>query len=125
MCVKLGSRGLLIVLALAAILSGCVTASPVRIVPLVGAPVYPPTDPESVAVLHAEPQIPFETLGQVVIDLSGGLSIPDMERMLREAGASMGANAVVILDTMTTQAGTGPSEKLRGQVVSALAVRYK
>ena len=120
-----GQREVLIIAAALAILAGCATPSPVRIVPLVGAPMYPQTNPESVAVLHAEPQIPFETLGQVVIDLSTGLSIPDMERTLREAGASMGANAVVILETMTEQSGTGSAEKSRGQVVSAIAIRYK
>jgi hypothetical protein len=118
-------RTVLIIATALAVLAGCATSSPVQIVPLVGAPEYPRTNPESVAVLHAEPEIPFETLGQVVIDTSGGLSIPDMERMLRDAGASMGANAVVIMDTMTEQSGTGSSEKSRGQVVSAIAIRYK
>ncbi len=120
-----GLRRVLIIAAALAVLAGCATSSPVRIVPLVGAPMYPKTNPESVAVLHAEPQIPFETLGQVVVDLSTGLSIPDMERTLREAGASMGANAVVILNTMTEQLGTGSTETSRGQVVSAIAIRYK
>ena len=116
---------MIMVVAVAAFLAGCVASSPVRIVPLVGAPAYPPTDAASVAVLSAQPQIPYETLGQIVLEPEDMLPVPDMERMLRKAGASMGANAVVIMDDMYLQADAGPATKPRSQVVSAIAIRYK
>jgi hypothetical protein len=105
---------------------GCAAAPPVRILPLVGAPAYPPTDPVTVMVLRTEPQRPFETLGQVVLEPEGNaLSVPELEQKLREAAASMGANAVVITADMTMQAGGNRMEQSGGQVVSAIAIRFK
>lgn len=104
--------------------AGCTTANPVRIVPLVGVNSYSPTDPATVMVLRSEPQRPFETLGQIVLEPEGTLSVPDMEQRLRAAAASMGANAVVILADMATLTGPVSSEQSGGQVVSAIAIRY-
>ena len=97
------------------LLAGCASVAPVRIVPTEGTPHYPPTDPASVMVLRSEPPRPFETLGQVVLDPGHTLPVPEMEQKLREAAASMGANAVFIISDMTT---------LKGPIF-AHAIRYK
>jgi hypothetical protein len=114
------------VLAGMLLIAGCATAPPVRILPLVGASAYAPTDPVTIMVLRTEPQRPFETLGQVVLEPEGNaLSVPELEQKLREAAASMGANAVVITADMTMQAGGTRMEQSGGQVVSAIAIRFK
>ena len=97
------------------LLAGCAAVVPVRIVPAEGTPHYPPTDPASVTVLRSEPPRPFETLGQVVLDPGHTLPVPEMEQKLRQAAASMGANAVFIISDMTT---------LKGPIF-AHAIRYK
>ena len=97
------------------LLAGCASVAPVRIVPAEGTSHYPPTDPASVTVLRSEPPRPFETLGQVVLDPGHTLPVPEMEKKLREAAASLGANAVFISSDMTT---------LKGPVF-AYAIRYK
>lgn len=97
------------------LLAGCATVSPVRIVLNDGAPHYPPADPESVMLLQSEPQRPFETLGQVVLDAGDTLSVPEREKKLRQAAASIGAHAVFITSDMTA---------LKGPVF-AYAIRYK
>jgi hypothetical protein len=98
------------------LLAGCASVvAPVRIVPAEGVPHYPPTDPSSVTVLRSEPPRPFETLGQVVLDPGHTLPVPEMEQKLRQAAASLGANAVFISSDMTT---------LKGPVF-AYAIRYK
>ena len=99
----------------AMLLAGCASVAPVRIVPTEGTLHYPPTDPASVAVLRSEPPRPFETLGQVVLDPGHTLPVPEMEQKLRQAAASMGANAVFIISDMTT---------LKGPIF-AHAIRYK
>src|SRR5512143_1576488 len=111
----------LIVVAALVVLAGCATPSPVRVLSLVGAPVYPPTDPESVVVLQTEPLIPFETLGQVVLETQSAASGAEVEQMLRQAGASIGANAVIIKADMNMQVGADSSQSSRGQVVSGIA----
>jgi hypothetical protein len=97
------------------LLAGCASVAPVRIVPTEGTPHYPPTDPTSVTVLRSEPPRPFVTLGQVVLDLGHTLPVPEMEQKLRQAAASLGANAVFISSDMTT---------LKGPIF-AYAIRYK
>jgi hypothetical protein len=125
MCMKKKYRAALVVAAVAALLAGCATSSPVRVLPLVGATAYPPTDPESVAVLQAEPQIPYEALGQIVFEPQSAASMGDMEQKLRQAGASLGANAVIIKADLSMQAGAGSSQSSGSQVVSGIAIRYK
>ncbi len=120
-----GLRRVLIIAAALAVLAGCATSSPVRVLPLVGATTYPPTDPESVVVLQTEPLTPFETLGQIVFEPQNAASEADMERMLRQAGASLGANAVIIKADLNMQVGADQGQSSRGQVVSAIAIRYK
>lgn len=97
------------------LLTGCASVAPVRIVPAEGVPHYPPTDPTSVTVLHSEPPRPFEILGQVILDPGHTLPVPEMEQKLRQAAASLGANAVFISSDMTT---------LKGPIF-AYAIRYK
>jgi hypothetical protein len=82
--------------------AGCTTtANTVRIMPTVGMPAYPPTDPTTVMILRAQPLSPFETLGQIILEPEAALSVPEIEQKLRQAAASMGANAVVFISDMT------------------------
>jgi hypothetical protein len=107
-----------------ALMAGCTAPNPVRIVPLVGAPAYPPVDPSTVLVLRTEPQRPYATLGQIVLEPQGVLSVTDIEQKLRQAGASIGASAVVILSDMTMVTAPVGSDSSGGQVVSAIAIRF-
>jgi hypothetical protein len=102
--------------------AACTT--PVRIMPLVGASAYPPTDPASVMVMQTSPLRPHETLGHIVLEPENALSIEETERMLREAAAGMGAHAVVILANMKMEAGANSLQTSGGHVVSAVAIRY-
>jgi hypothetical protein len=106
------------------VLAAC-ASSPVRVLPVVGAPIYEPTDPSTVLILRAEPQRPFETLGQVVVEPEKQMSEAQVEQMLREAAAGMGANAVFIQADMTMEAGEIRQQFSGGQIVTAIAIRFK
>jgi uncharacterized lipoprotein YajG len=103
------------ILGSAILFAGCASVAPVRIVPTEGMPHYAPTDAASVIVLRSEPSRPFENLGQVVLDPGDTLPVPEMEQKLRQAAATLGANAVYIASDMTT---------LKGPIF-AYAIRYK
>ena len=124
MLMKKRQQTVLMVLAAVALLAAC-ASPPVRVLPLVGATAYPPTDPDSVAVLQTEPQFPYEALGQIVFEPQNATSEADMDRMLRQAGASLGANAVIIKADLNMQVGADQGQSSRGQVVSGIAIRYK
>ena len=113
-----------LLMLIAAIPFGC-AENAVRFIPLVGVPEYPPTDPAEVVVFREEPHVPFEVLGQIVVDPEKFMSITVMDQKLREAAAAMGATAVVILSAANMRAGESRSELAGGQVVTALAVRFK
>jgi hypothetical protein len=88
-------------------------------------PAYSPTDPTTVMILRTQPLRPFETLGQIILEPEAALPVPEMEQKLRQAAASMGANAVVIISDMTMLAGSHRSEASGGQIISANAIRFK
>jgi hypothetical protein len=116
---------LAIVIAVVSLLAACATTNTVRVLPRVGLPLYQPTEPTAVMVLRGEPSRPFEVLGQIIIEPDADLPVPDIERMLRQEAARMGANAVVILSDMTMRVGESREEMTGGQVVVANAIRYK
>ena len=82
-----------------ALLSGCSALNPVsiKIVPLGGAPQYPPTEPGIVAILHQEPSRPHAALGEIYAEPQGSPKPSAIAEKLREAGAQLGADAVVIV----------------------------
>lgn len=78
------------------LLGGCSPLS-VRVVPLGGAPPYPPTDPNIVAILHQEPSRPHAALAEIYAEPQGSPKPSAIAEKLREAGAALGADAVVIV----------------------------
>ncbi len=112
-------------------LSGCSFVT-VNSKPYLGVPVYPPTDPASVQILRGEPSRPHERLGEISLEPEGNPPTAEMEARLKEAGAQMGADAVVIVaDTTRIMGGyvTGPwwdrqIYPVYGRVIIAVAIRY-
>jgi hypothetical protein len=81
------------------LLAGCSTFNPVsiKVVPLGGAPQYPPTEPDIVAILHQEPSRPHAALAEIYAEPQGSPKPSAIADKLREAGAKLGADAVVIV----------------------------
>jgi hypothetical protein len=119
------------VLALTALLAGCSFVS-TRVQPYLGDPMFPPTDPAQVAILRSEPTRPHHRLGEVFVEPSGDPTAAQYEQALREGGAKMGAEAVVVvydrmqvLGTVLTGPWWAPSASpIVGRVVVGLAIRY-
>ena len=83
-------------LAVGLLLAGCSFVS-TRIQPYLGGPTFPPTDPTQVEILRAQPTRPHERLGEVFAEPSGDPTVAQYEQALREGGARMGADAVVVV----------------------------
>ena len=111
-------------------LAGCSFVS-TRIQPYLGGPTFPPTDPARVQILRAEPAHPHHRLGEVFVEPSGDPTVAQYEQALREAGAQMGADAVVVVYDRMQVLGTvvsGPwwapsASPVVGRVVVGLAIR--
>ncbi|HSP99657.1 MAG TPA: hypothetical protein VL049_20740 [Candidatus Dormibacteraeota bacterium] len=84
--------------------------------PRLGAPNLPPTDPAQVEVLHRPPVRPFMRLGRIRATPQGGADQEQVETALRQAAASMGANAILI---------EHDSDAEPGGVVQAQAIAYR
>ena len=84
--------------------------------PRVSAPKLPPTDPAQVEVLHRPPVRPFVRLGRIRATPQGGADEQQVETALRQAAASMGANAILIEHGSEVEPGT---------VVEAQAIAYR
>jgi hypothetical protein len=69
----------------------------IRIVPLGGATPYPHTEPGIVAILHQEPSRPHAAIAEIYAEPQGSPKPSAIEEKLREAGATLGADAVVIV----------------------------
>lgn len=118
-------------LAFALCLAGCSFVS-TRIQPYLGGPTFPPTDPAGVEILRSEPTRPLHRLGEVFVEPSGEPTVAQYEQALRQAGAKMGANAVVVVYDRMQVVGTavsGPwwapsASPIVGRVVVGLAIRY-
>jgi hypothetical protein len=117
-------------LALGLLLAGCSFVS-TRTQPYVGGPTFPPTDPAQVQILRAEPSHPHHRLGEVFVEPSGDPTVAQYEQALREGGAKMGADAVVVFYDRMQVLGTvvsGPwwapsASPVVGRVVVGLAIR--
>jgi hypothetical protein len=116
---------LTILIAVVSLLAACATSNPVRVLPRVGVPLYPPTEPGTILVLREEPRRPFEILGQIIIEPEAVLPASEIERMLRQEAARMGADAVVIVSNMTMRVGESREEMAGGQIIAANAIRYR
>jgi hypothetical protein len=126
----MGSRfGVLLILAGAIIgaacMAGCAATDMVVVTPLEGSPWYPPTDPVTVEILRAEPQRPFEPLGEVVIDKEIAMPAAELEGRLRAAAARIGAQAIVILPSGSTTFRMASKVGPGGHFIYAVAIRYR
>ena len=127
---RIGPRGWQ-VLALAMLLTGCSFVS-TRLQPYVGGPRFPPTDPTRVEILRAEPTRAHVRLGEIFAEPSGQPTVAQYEQALREAGAKMSADAVVVVYDQMQVLGSvvgGPwwapsASPIVGRVVVGLAIRY-
>ena len=118
-------RSITVFIAAVSLLTACMITNPVRVLPRVGVPLYPPTDPATILVFSESPSRPFEILGQIIIEPETVLPASDIEQMLRREAARMGANAVVLVSDMTMRAGESREEMAGGQIVVANAIRYR
>jgi len=116
------------------LLAAC--ASPLRVYYFPGARHYPPTMPASVDLLRWEPQRPHEAFAEIRYDPPRSLSRSEVEWRLREKGAAIGADALVIgVDTVYREkVWVGPYRPFHGRnlhrvvvrdhVIEAIAIRY-
>ena len=104
--------------ALACALSACayVDATTTQ---YVGVPRFPPTEPNTVQVLAAEPMKVHDRLGEILLDISVDppAAVAEVEQRLREEAAKMGGNAVFVVRDMVN-----PSA---GRKLIAVAIRYR
>lgn len=66
---------------------------------------YPPTFPDLVQVLRAEPARPHVRLGEVYVEPEGDASVEAIEAGLQKGAAPLGADAVVIVADRTLKMG--------------------
>jgi hypothetical protein len=100
---------------------------------LIGAPIYPQTDPSSIQILRETPAQPYEKLGEIFIEPSSGFPPREkIEAELRSEGARFGADAVLIIYDRTQPSGKsymggplGVEEPILGHAVRAEAIKYK
>ena len=124
--------GLIVILLL--FIVSCAPALRVNYFP--GAKSYPATRPGSVDLLRVEPRRPHEAFAEIRYDPPAGMSRSEVEWKLREKGAAIGADALVIeVDTVYREhVWTGPYRPHRGRrvrravskehVIAAVAIRY-
>lgn len=126
-----GRHGHRPLLALGLLLAGCSFVS-TRLQPYIGGPTFPPTDPARVEILRTEPARAHHRLGEIFVEPSGDPTVAQYEQALREGGAKMGADAVVVVFDRMQVVGTaisGPwwapsASPIVGRVVVGLAIRY-
>jgi hypothetical protein len=111
-------------------------APPMRVYFFPGARHYPPTSPASVDLLREEPRRPHEAFAEIRYDPSFGMNRGQVDWQLRERGASIGADALVIqVDTVYRErVWVGPYRPYRGSrvhravvrdhIIEAVAIRY-
>ena len=100
---------------------------------LIGAPVFPPTRPESVVILRREPRKPHDRIGHVYIEPSGNPAVSEMEQAIRTEAAKLGADAAVIVYDKTRRIGRvyeGPWWDRRiypifGRKIVAVTIRFR
>jgi hypothetical protein len=125
---------LLLTTALVLTLIGCASIN-AKSTQYVGAPHFGPTDPSCVEILREAPAKAHDKLGEIRIDASTEPSPPvgDIENKLRDEGAKLGANAVVIVYDRIQPVGanvSGPWWNSDVQVITdqrmiAVAIRYR
>jgi hypothetical protein len=117
------------------LLAAC--APPLRVSYFPGVRHYPPTLPAAVDLLREEPRRPHEAFAEIRYDPPAGMSRSEVEWKLREKGAAIGADALVVeVDTVYRErVWVGPYRPYRGQrvhrtvtrdhIIVAVAIRYR
>jgi len=113
-------------------------APPLRVVYFAGARTYPPTTPGSVDLLRVEPRRAHDAFASIRYNPPAGMGRKDVEWQLRERGAAIGADALVIeVDTVFREnVWVGPYRPFRGgrrvnrtvvrdKIIEAIAIRYR
>jgi hypothetical protein len=125
--------GLIVILLL--FIVSCAPALRVHYFP--GAKSYPATRPGSVDLLRVEPRRPHDAFAMIRYDPPPRLGRGEVERKLRERGAAIGADALVIeVDTVFREhTWVGPYRPNRGRrvhhavtrerIIEAVAIRYR
>jgi len=128
-------KNALVILLLAAFAAACAPALNVNYFP--GGRHYPATAPGSVDLLRVEPRRPHDAFAEIRYDPPPRLSRGEVERKLREKGAAIGADALVIeVDTVFREhTWVGPYRPYRGRrvhrtvtrerIIEAIAIRYR
>ncbi len=119
----------IILILLAAVLISC---SPVRVHMFPGAHRFPPTSPQQVDLLRREPPRPHVAFAEIVYEPSRRASRHEVDWILRDRAARIGADALVIeVDTFYREAvwmgryRRGYSRPYRNQVIVGIAIRYR
>jgi len=86
------------------LLTGCNSVA-TKTVRFTETPVYPPTFPDIIQVLRAEPARPHVRLGEVYVEPEGDASPEAIEAGLQKGAAPLGADAVVIVADRTLKMG--------------------
>lgn len=127
-------KRLALLFALGVLLAAC---SPLRVTHFRGAPGFPRTRPEAVDLLRFEPRRPHVAFAEIRYNPSPRASRYEVEWRLRNQGARIGADALVIeVDTLYREGVyAGPYRTYRGRrvrrviqrdhVIVAIAIRYR
>jgi hypothetical protein len=120
---------------MAVVLLGACATVDVTTTQYVGAPRYQPTEPTAVQIIRTEPTVPYDRLGEVLVDASTdpAPSIVEVEQKLCKAAAKLGADAVVVVyDRVQPVAAyvSGPwwgqsIESISGRKLVAVAIRFR
>lgn len=128
-------KKLVLLLVLAAFMAAC--APGLRVYHFRGAPGFPSTRPEAVDLLRFEPRRPHVAFAEIRYDPPARASRYEVEWRLRNKGARIGADALVIeVDTLYREGvWSGQYSSYRGRrvrrvvqrdhVIVAIAIRYR
>ena len=89
-------RKTLVWLSSVALFSGC-TSIHEQTQPYLGVPRYPPSAPETVQILTAEPNQSKDRLGEIILTVEGNPSREELEKKLKTAAAKLGADAAFVV----------------------------
>jgi hypothetical protein len=124
-----------VLLALLFLIVSC--APPLRVSFFPGSRRYPPTSPSSVDLLREEPRRPHQAFAVIRYDPPFGMNRGAVDWRLREQGAAIGADALVVeVDTVYRErVWVGPYRPYRGRnvhravvrdhIIEAIAIRYQ
>ncbi|HSR12216.1 MAG TPA: hypothetical protein VLS90_12300 [Thermodesulfobacteriota bacterium] len=113
-------------LLLLLLIGGCTWIN-VNPLPYAGGPVYPPTDPDRVEILTADPPRLFHRVGQINVDFTGSPPQDAVIGKIRKAAGKMGADAVVISGDILFPSRSWWSSVIDpnpDQVIMGTAIRY-